>query len=519
MAQSIKNLTLGSKVIDENGNSFIVIAKNHYMSNSVLLWAESIVTKLKMSTYAQSNADFDYSFSNVEYYLRNDYPKILGEIKNYVLDANIKYSNVISSSQAKQDPLNAKYFILGFSELGGSYAGNEGSHISYFTNSNRREKESNYWTRTEFTASLSTAKLLYIPNTGDVLASNTTTVTSTMGVVPAFNVSTDLLVSNEVSNGYYTMIFSEPPIINTIGNIKGNYGSNTKITYTATDNDDAILNHYISFDNGGTWSKIDPSKVGDTYTYTHVFNELKKYACRVKVVDSAGNETVSNMFIVEVSSTAPSINIVNVIDKVITFKVNCITDEISKVEVLINDVVKKTYTNNFDFNLVYEINSADIKVGDNKVEIKATSSANIVNTKYLEVSKKSYDLPPVGTKVLINEFEYSITKTSNNGSTHTYTLDKNLLTNLKANDIVRVMQDRVNVKCSLSNVSANKDFKDMKLVKSKVLKGDFEGYIEEKYELEGEGRYSTIRLELERFNSNSKNEIIELQQAFDYLED
>ena len=46
----------------------------------------------------------------------------------------------------------------------------------------------------------------------------------------------------------------------------------------------------------------------------------------------------------------------------------------------------------------------------------------------------------------------------------------------------------------------------MKLVKAKKLSGIFEGYIEEKYELEGEGRYSTIRLELERFNNNSENE-------------
>ena len=69
------------------------------------------------------------------------------------------------------------------------------------------------------------------------------------------------------------------------------------------------------------------------------------------------------------------------------------------------------------------------------------------------------------------------------------------------------------------NLLSNKDFKEMKLVKSKVLKGDFEGYIEEKYELDGEGRYSTIKLELERFNSNSENEIKELQQAFDYMED
>ena len=65
----------------------------------------------------------------------------------------------------------------------------------------------------------------------------------------------------------------------------------------------------------------------------------------------------------------------------------------------------------------------------------------------------------------------------------------------------------------------NKDYKEMKLVKIKKLKGQFEGYIEEKYELEGEGRYSTIKLELERFNTSVNSEIIELQQHFDYYED
>ena len=81
------------------------------------------------------------------------------------------------------------------------------------------------------------------------------------------------------------------------------------------------------------------------------------------------------------------------------------------------------------------------------------------------------------------------------------------------------MQDNVKVKCSLSNISSTKDYKDMTLVKTKTLKGDFEGYIEEKYELVGEGRYSTIKLELERYNTSVENEIIELQQAFDYIED
>ena len=65
----------------------------------------------------------------------------------------------------------------------------------------------------------------------------------------------------------------------------------------------------------------------------------------------------------------------------------------------------------------------------------------------------------------------------------------------------------------------NKDYKEMKLVKTKKLKGDLEGYVEEKYELQGEGRYSTVKLEVQRFNNNVATEILELQQYFDYLED
>ena len=59
----------------------------------------------------------------------------------------------------------------------------------------------------------------------------------------------------------------------------------------------------------------------------------------------------------------------------------------------------------------------------------------------------------------------------------------------------------------------------MKLVKTKKLKGQFEGYVEEKYELENEGRYSAIKIQTERFNNKIESEIIELQQYFDYMED
>ena len=81
------------------------------------------------------------------------------------------------------------------------------------------------------------------------------------------------------------------------------------------------------------------------------------------------------------------------------------------------------------------------------------------------------------------------------------------------------MVDNVNVKCSLSNMESKLDYKDMKLVKVKTLKGDLAGYIEEKYILEGEGRYSAIKLELEKFNSSVDVGVKELQQMFDYLED
>ena len=42
-------------------------------------------------------------------------------------------------------------------------------------------------------------------------------------VIPAFNLSSSTLVSDNVSGGYYTFMFNEPPVIQTIGNIQGNY--------------------------------------------------------------------------------------------------------------------------------------------------------------------------------------------------------------------------------------------------------------------------------------------------------
>ena len=94
-----------------------------------------------------------------------------------------------------------------------------------------------------------------------------------------------------------------------------------------------------------------------------------------------------------------------------------------------------------------------------------------------------------------------------------------MTSDVRVGDKIKVNQDAVKVYCSLSNLENSKNFKEMKLIKSKKLSGIFEGYVEEKYELQGEGRYSAIKLETERFNANVLSDIRELQQYFDYLED
>ena len=48
MAKTIGKLTLGSRIKDDNGNSFIVIAKNHYASNEVTLLSEAPTTYMQM---------------------------------------------------------------------------------------------------------------------------------------------------------------------------------------------------------------------------------------------------------------------------------------------------------------------------------------------------------------------------------------------------------------------------------------------------------------------------------------
>lgn len=526
MAKSISSLALGSKIKDSKGNIFTVIAHNHYGTGETVLWDTGYTHTTKL--YSSETAYVKYTSTEADYYLTNTYPKRLpSELLNYINTTSIQ---IINPSTARKETIKRKYFILSMTELWGDEGIHEneesiGKKFSYFNNRNNiylsgsahSKYDNTLWTRTPCTGDTDYFVVYYSSDDREYQDYCEPT-TYQYGVRSTFTVS-NILVTDNVSNGYYSFVFNQPPVIENIQSIEGNYGSPTNITYVATDGDGDSLTHYFSKDNGNSWEEISPTKVNNSYTFSYLFNELNTHTCRIKVVDSNGNSTTSNMFTVSINELAPTISILSAIDKTITFKVGCITSEISKVEIFINNTLVNTVTSGFNSSLSYTINSDNLTQGKNEATIKATSVANLVGTRDFEINKSSYNLPPVGTKVIINNVEYTITKATENNGLQNYTLDRQLETNVNINDEISILQDRVRVKCGLSNISNIKDFKEMKLVKNKKLKGAFEGYIEEKYELEGEGRYSSIKLELEKFNDNIDTGIIELQQYFDYKED
>ena len=69
MAQSIKNISIGSKIKDSKGNIFTVIAKNHYGSNQVTLMHTDASINMQMHTSYTSTRNSEYGYSEVHYYL------------------------------------------------------------------------------------------------------------------------------------------------------------------------------------------------------------------------------------------------------------------------------------------------------------------------------------------------------------------------------------------------------------------------------------------------------------------
>lgn len=518
MAKSISYLTRGSKIIDSMGQTYIVIAQNHYKDGQTTVWTENCVTSMKMSSL--TSGVLNYESTDVNSYLKNTYPNTLSDtIKRYTVDTEIPFTDIVSDSIQTQRFMTVKYFLLSEQELCNDN-GYEPNHkpITYLNTDKKRECGVSYWTRSERLSTAGGNIFNYISMYGynQGYASSVNTI---HGIRPAFNLSHELLVEDELVNGYYKIIESVPPKVSNISNLIGNYASDTTINYEVINEEGHALTHYLSVDNGDSWQVIKPTKNGNNYSFKYVFDEIKTYYCRIKVVDTVNSVGISNMFTVTLNHSVPNITILDHDNLDFRFRVNCVTSELSKIEIYINDVLKKTITENLDFTQTYSIDKSLLTNNKNYVQIKATSQSGLIGTKDIEVRKTTHNIPAIGSKVVINSNVYTVESASKSGNNIVLNLSENLIEKVSKGDLISILQDNVNVKCSLSNMESKLDYKDMKLVKVKTLKGDLAGYIEEKYLLEGEGRYSAIKLELEKFNSSVTVGVKELQQMFDYLED
>ena len=122
MAQSIRNLALGSRLIDNRGNKFIVIAKDHYAANEVTLLSET--SSIKKAMHSIDYANIDYSISDLHYYLKNEYLKLLEvNLVNAVKVTKVPYSDCITASQFTDKYVDTKAFILSCKEIGISTSG------------------------------------------------------------------------------------------------------------------------------------------------------------------------------------------------------------------------------------------------------------------------------------------------------------------------------------------------------------------------------------------------------------
>ena len=134
MAKSIGNLTLGSKIKDSNGNSFILIAKNHYGTNEVTLLSENSTKYMQMNP--QSSLDLDYPNTDVAYYLNNEYlNKLDTQLANSIKITSLPYTNALTTTQREPKKVDTKVFILSCTEVGFEQLfASDGEQIDYIAN-------------------------------------------------------------------------------------------------------------------------------------------------------------------------------------------------------------------------------------------------------------------------------------------------------------------------------------------------------------------------------------------------
>ena len=64
MARSIAYLQAGAKIKDSTGQSYVVLAQNHFAEGQTTVWTEKTVTSMKYSDITQGYLNYEYSDIN-----------------------------------------------------------------------------------------------------------------------------------------------------------------------------------------------------------------------------------------------------------------------------------------------------------------------------------------------------------------------------------------------------------------------------------------------------------------------
>lgn len=351
MAQNLSNLPIGAKIkfgsLSVNGEiaqpiRWVVVAKNHYMSSSVTLFAEKVidyqvydaVEPMNTDLYIPSRGDKRYAISNIQQWLNsvetNWYsarhsldtvdaamaarPGFLHHFtaseRNAVLTTTVKsvWYDYINSS-TKEDSVSGKVFLPSHMELGllnGQSQTNSiyGSAWGYPTNVEQLRgyitqqladyspyslnigESISYWTRGTNGYEVDTV-YAYVNFNGTILPQP---ARLRLGVRPAINLSSTLSISDTTdSDGCYTAVWNQAPPAPTTLNVPTIYGGKAfTISWgKVTDPDGQAVTYQLEQSvNGGTFTTI---YTGTNLAYTTTIAKgSTSVQFRLKATDALG---------------------------------------------------------------------------------------------------------------------------------------------------------------------------------------------------------------------------------------
>lgn len=241
-----------------------------------------------------------------------------------------------------------------------------------------------------------------------------------------------------------------PPSINNVSNISGIVGDSIQITYTATD-DNSITSHKFSEDGGNTWAIISPSKNGDIYTFSKVYTSSVVKNCKIKVIDSKNQETISNAFTITVTNN-------NVAVTEVTLNKSSVTLTVDESTTLYATVLPSNATNK---NITWGSSNESVATINGGTITAKSEGATVITVSTVDGNKKATCSVVVNRKVVEPDPPPPATdnvKQDLFNSKQNYDTKYNSLINIIKNVIAKneiTVSDRNNISDALKNFSVS----------------------------------------------------------------